>query len=315
MGHPEVLPGIRLIDTEMGGRTGVTSAYLVEAQEPALIESGPTTCLPRVAEALEPLGVGPGDLSHIVVTHIHIDHAGGVGAYAERFPRATMWIHERGVRHLVDPTRLEASAIRVFGPDHMRSVFGPLRPLPEDRARATQHEDRISLGNRSLRILHAPGHAMHHQFIVDEQTGGLFSGDGLGVYLPGANVLRPATPPPDFDVEAAVTSIELARRLNPPAVLFSHFGPREDVRAVCDLAIERTRRWASIVEDAMRRTNDLDEVARILMVRTLDELNANTERPDSIDDRYDLLTTYRTNAAGLMRYFTKLREAGDKLGR
>lgn len=315
MERQEVLPGIRLIDTEMGGRAGVTSAYLVEAEEPALIETGPTACLARVAEALEPLGVGPEDLAHVVVTHIHIDHAGGAGAYAERFPRATVWIHERGVRHLIDPTRLEASATRVFGPDHMRSVFGPVRPLPEDRTRATRHEDQISLGDRSLRILHAPGHAMHHQFIVDERTGGLFSGDGLGVYLPGANVLRPATPPPDFDVEAAVASIELARSLDPPAVLFSHFGPREDVRAVCDLAIERTRRWASIVEEAMRRTDDLDEVARILMERTLDELDQDGKRPDSIDDRYDLLTTYRTNAAGLMRYFTKLREAGERLGR
>jgi glyoxylase-like metal-dependent hydrolase (beta-lactamase superfamily II) len=150
---------------------------------------------------------------------------------------------------------------------------------------------------------------------VDERTGGLFSGDGLGVYLPGANVLRPATPPPDFDVEAAVASIEVARNLDPPAVLFSHFGPQVDVRAVCDLAIERTRRWASIVEEAVRHTDDLDEVARVLMERTVDEVEADGTRPRSIDDRYDLLTTYRTNAAGLMRYFMKLREAGDQLGR
>jgi glyoxylase-like metal-dependent hydrolase (beta-lactamase superfamily II) len=309
----EVLPGITLIDTEMGGRTEVTSAYLVRADQPALIETGPTACLPRVAEALDRLGVGPGDLGHVVATHIHIDHAGGAGAYAERFPRATIWIHERGLRHLIDPTKLEASATRVFGAEHMRTVFGPVHPLPPDRGRATGHQDRISLGDRTLRIIHAPGHAMHHQFVVDEQTGALFSGDGLGVYLPGANVLRPATPPPDFDVEAAVASIEVARDLDPPAVLFSHFGPQEDVRGVCDLAIERTRRWASIVEDALRRTDDVEEVARILMERTLDEVEAAGRRPESIDDRYDLLTTYRTNAAGLVRYFTKVRETGRAL--
>jgi glyoxylase-like metal-dependent hydrolase (beta-lactamase superfamily II) len=311
----EVLPGITLIDTEMGGRTEVTSAYLVHADQPALIETGPTACLPRVAEALEQLGVGPHDLAHVVATHIHIDHAGGAGAYAERFPRATIWLHERGLSHLIDPTKLEASATRVFGVEHMRRVFGPVHPVPADRGRATGHDERISLGNRTLRIVHAPGHAMHHQFVVDEQTGGLFSGDGLGVYLPGANVLRPATPPPDFDVEAAVASIEVARALDPPAVLFSHFGPKVEVREVCELAVDRTKRWASIVEDALRHTDEVEEVARILMERTRDEVHAGARAPESIDDRYDLLTTYRTNAAGLVRYFTKVRETGRALDR
>jgi glyoxylase-like metal-dependent hydrolase (beta-lactamase superfamily II) len=308
------LPGITLIDTHMGGRPGVTSAYLINADQPALIESGPSTCLPAVAAALEQHGVGRDDLAHVVVTHIHIDHAGGAGSYARRFPRATVWAHERGLPHLVDPTKLEASATRVFGEDHMRRVFGPTEPLPQDRGRPTRDGDRISLGNRTLRIVHAPGHAKHHQFVVDEETSGLFSGDGLGVYLPDSTVLRPATPPPDFDVQAAVASIEVAKRLEPPAVLFSHFGPRADVRAVCDLAIERTRRWASIVEEALRRTDDLDEVARILMERTIDEVAASGNAPSSIDDRYDMLTTYRSNAAGLVRYFLKLRETGRAMG-
>lgn len=306
----EVPPGISLIDTEMAGRPGLTSAYLVHADEPALIESGPTRCLPVVAEALVRQGVGPADLAHIIVTHVHLDHAGGVGAYATRFPRATIWAHQRGVPHLVGPEKLEASATRVFGERYMRRVFGPVEPLPADRSRASGDGDRISLGNRTLRILHAPGHAMHHQFIVDEETGVLFSGDGLGIYLPDVRILRPATPPPDFDVEAAVASIQLARRLNPPAALFSHFGPTRDVRLVCELAIERTKRWASIVEDAMRRSEDLEMVTRVLTDRTRDELDPAGEDRVSVEERYDILSTYRTNAAGLMRYFTKLRETG-----
>lgn len=310
----DALPGVTAIDTEMGGRPGVTSAYLVHADEPALIESGPSKCLPAVADALERLGVGPEDLAHIIVTHIHLDHAGGVGSYARRFPRAKIWAHDRGVPHLVDPVKLEASATRVFGEEYMRRVFGPVEPLPADRARVSADGNRLSLGNRTLRVVHAPGHAMHHQFIVDEQTGGLFSGDGLGVYLPDAKILRPATPPPDFDVEAAVASIELARRLDPPAVLFSHFGPTRDVRRVCNLAVERTKRWASIVEEAMRESGDLENVTRVLMERTIDELDPAGDRRASVEERLDLLSTYRTNAAGLFRYFTKLREAGRALG-
>ncbi len=304
----EALPGITVIDTQMGGSPGLTSAYLVRGSEPALIETGPTNSLPAVEAGLAELGIGPRDLAHIVVTHVHLDHAGGAGAYSQRFPKATVWAHERGVRHLVEPAKLQASATRVFGEEHMRRVFGPLEPLPGDRVKAASDGQVVSLGDRTLRILHAPGHAKHHAFIVDEETGAVFSGDGLGVHLPDLDVFRPATPPADFDLEAAIRNIGRVRDLDPPKVLFSHFGPAENVREVCDLAIERTRKWASIVEEAMRTTEDVDAVAQILADRTADELATVRDQDSEARRRLDLLTTYRVNAAGLLRYFAKRRE-------
>jgi glyoxylase-like metal-dependent hydrolase (beta-lactamase superfamily II) len=304
---PEPLPGIRVIDTNMGGREGLTSAYLVTADQPALVETGPTTSLEPVAAALEGLGLGSDDLAHIVVTHVHLDHAGGVGAYARRFPRAALWVHERGASHVVDPTRLVASATRVFGQEHMDRVFGPMDPVPADRVRGVGDGQVIDLGDRRLEIVHAPGHAKHHMFVVDGQTGALWSGDGLGLYLPDAGVLRPGTPPPDFDLEQAVASVEAARRRSPPAILFSHFGPVRDVEAMCDLAIERMRAWASIVREAMRQTEDVEELAARLRERTASELEA-LEGREIAEERYDALTTYEVSAAGLLRYFQKARD-------
>jgi glyoxylase-like metal-dependent hydrolase (beta-lactamase superfamily II) len=305
--YPEPLPGIRVIDTKMGGRDGLTSGYFVVAQQPALVETGPTRSLDPVASALEDLGVGPEDLAHIVVTHVHLDHAGGVGAYARRFPRATIWVHERGAAHVVDPSKLVASATRVFGQAHMNRMFGPMDPVPVDRVRGVADGEVIDLGDRRLELIHAPGHAKHHMFVVDGQTGALWSGDGLGLYLPDVGVLRPGTPPPDFDLERAVASVRAAARRSPPAILFSHFGPVRDVERICELAVERLNAWASIVRDAMRETEDLGEVARNLRQRTLSELE-DLEDPGAAEERYDSLTTYEVNAAGLIRYFQKAHE-------
>src|SRR5205823_9088913 len=121
----EAAPGITGVDTMMAGRPVATSAYLIHAAEPALVETGPTTSVEAVTAGLSSLGLGPDDLAHIVVTHIHLDHAGGVGRLAAAFPAATIWVHERGAPHLADPAKLVASAARVYGEERMSELFGP----------------------------------------------------------------------------------------------------------------------------------------------------------------------------------------------
>jgi glyoxylase-like metal-dependent hydrolase (beta-lactamase superfamily II) len=298
----EAATGIRGIDTHMFGRPRLTSSYLVEAAQPALVETGPTTSVEAVRRGLTALGIGPDDLSHIVVTHIHLDHAGGAGALAPHFPRATVWVHERGARHLADPERLVASAARIYGQRRLAELFGPVRPVPPDRLRAVEDQDRISLGNRELAVVYTPGHAGHHVALVDDRTRAVFVGDALGVFLPEVGVLRPATPPPEFDLRLAVESVERIRSTSPSTILFSHFGPAPAVQELCDLAIDRLRRWAAVVEDALRSTDDLDEV--------VGRLRADTEAvdvaPNAADDRvrYDFLSSYEMNAKGLIRYLT-----------
>src|SRR6266516_2373431 len=134
--------GIVGVDTRMAGRSRLTSAYLLEGSEPTLVETGPTTSVEAVTEGLRSLDLGPEDLAHIVVTHIHLDHAGGVGRLSQYFRRALVWVHERGAPHLADPRKLVASAARVYGEEQMRSLFGPVDPVPSERLRSVSGGDR-----------------------------------------------------------------------------------------------------------------------------------------------------------------------------
>ncbi len=296
------------VDTKMTGRYRVTSAYLVQAAEPALIETGPTTSADAVTAALERIGLQADDLAHIVVTHIHLDHAGGAGTIAERFPTATVWVHERGARHLADPARLWSSAAQVYGgEDRLLEMFGPMGAIDPDRIHSVVEGDRIELGDRSLDVMYTPGHASHHVSLVDSESGALFTGDALGIHFPDVRVLRPATPPPDIDVELAVDSIERINARAESALMFSHFGPVRQVDELCAIAADRIRTWAGIVRDAMAETDDLDRIAEILATRTasdFEDAGASAEARD----RYELLSSTKTNAAGLVRYWKKRRE-------
>jgi len=309
----EAAEGIRAIDSMMCGREMVTSCYLVQADEPALVETGPTTSVETVRRGLEALGIGPEDLAHIVVTHIHLDHAGGAGALAPHFPRATVWVHERGEPHLADPTKLVASATRVYGEEALNALFGPVHPVPRERLRAVGDGDRIELGGRSLEVLYTPGHASHHVALLDSSSGGVFVGDALGVFLPDVGVLRPATPPPEFDLPLAVQSIERIRDRQPTSILFSHFGPVRQVEEICGRAINRMRSWASFVEEALEHTTELPGVVERLRTAAEDDLDeVPPERKEAVLDRLEVLSSYEMNAMGLMRYIQQGQDKADR---
>jgi glyoxylase-like metal-dependent hydrolase (beta-lactamase superfamily II) len=299
----DAAPGIRAIDTNMFGRRQLTSAYLLEAQEPTLVETGPTTSVDEVRAGLGELGIGPYDLAHVVVTHIHLDHAGGAGALVTHFPRSTVWVHERGAPHLAEPDRLMASAARIYGERRLQELFGTVVPIPSDRIRAMGHGDRISLGNRTLDVVYTPGHAGHHVALVDDRSRAVFVGDAMGIFLRDVGVLRPATPPPEFDLSLAVDSVERIRATDPSMILFSHFGPAPEVEELCDRAIDRLRRWAEVVEEALRRTSDLDQIVDHLRTSTAKD---DVDPQDGMDSvRYEFLSSYEMNAKGLIRYLTR----------
>jgi glyoxylase-like metal-dependent hydrolase (beta-lactamase superfamily II) len=257
---------------------------------------------------LERLGIGRTDLAHVVVTHIHLDHAGGVWRIAERFPNATVWVHERGARHLADPTRLLASVTSIYGAETMASLFGPVEPVAAQRIRALGDGDRIELGRRHLETVSTPGHAKHHVALVDSATGAVFTGDALGIHPPDARVLRPATPPPDYDLELAIASIERIReRARGAMLLFSHFGPVDEVERICDLAVERFRAWTDAVGEALERTEDLDEIVRVL--QEVARADAETGAEATLDlQAMETLSSIRMNAMGIVGYWSRARE-------
>jgi glyoxylase-like metal-dependent hydrolase (beta-lactamase superfamily II) len=274
-----------------------------------LVETGPTTSVEPVVAALDTLGVAPDALAHIVLTHIHLDHAGGVGRLTARYPRATVWVHQRGAPHLADPAKLVASATRVYGAERMAEVFGPVDPVRSDRLRSLEDGDVVRMGNRTLDVLDTPGHASHHVALVDSETGAVFTGDALGIHVPDLPVLRPATPPPDFDLERTIDSIERIRGRARSVLLFAHFGPIIEIGAVCDLAIRRVRDWADVVRETLGATDDIDEVTARLERAALRDIETGSQAEldlEAMEERLQLLSSIRMNAQGLVRYW-KLR--------
>jgi glyoxylase-like metal-dependent hydrolase (beta-lactamase superfamily II) len=303
----QVADGVTAIDTFFAGRERYTAAYLLSAAEPAIVETGPATSEEAVVAGLARLGIGPADLAHVVVTHIHLDHAGGVGRIARRFPRASVWVHEVGAPHLADPARLVASATRIYGSEQMDRLFGPVDPVPPERIRGLEGGDEVPLGDRSLRVEYAPGHAKHQVALVDSSTGAVFTGDAIGIHPPDLPVLRPATPPPDYDLELAVDTIERIRRLAGQMLLFSHFGPVREVDRICDLAVARYRRWTEAVGQALRTTDDLDEIVAVLEEVARGDVETGAEATLDLD-RLETLSGIRMNALGIVRYWKKREE-------
>ncbi len=298
--------GIVAIDTMMGGLDQVTAGYLLEAPRPVLVECGPAQSIENLLTGLRAHGLDPDDLAYLVLTHIHLDHAGGAGDVAAAFPNATVVVSEVGARHLHDPARLNASARRVHGPLH-ETVYGDCTPIEADRIVGVEDGHELDLGGgRTLRLLYTPGHAKHHIAAHDSQTGSVFSGDSVGVRLPGMRTIRPATPPADFHLEAALASIERFRRLEPSRVYLAHYGPVDPPAEALVEADERLRLWAAVAETAWHEASELDHVAETLKARFDAELDRDLATTDpNAALRVEMLSGYESNAAGLVRYFTR----------
>ena len=257
--------GVHAIDTRMAGYPGITSSYLIRAERPCVVEVGTAGSAEVLRDAIAAHGLGPDDLATVVVTHIHLDHAGGVGDIARMFPRAEIVVHERGARHLADPERLMRSARMVWG-DRLDVLFGEMRPSDAARIRAVGATGEVDLGGgRKLTAHYAPGHAKHHMGLVDSATGDLYVGDALGVYNPLTGDVRPATPPPDFDFPAALETLDLFGSIAPQRLMFSHFGAVDVIGPTLDRAREELHAWVDAAKEARASTGDLDHA--VAMVR------------------------------------------------
>ncbi|MEU7915256.1 MBL fold metallo-hydrolase [Microbispora bryophytorum] len=292
------------IDTRMAGYSGITAGYLILGDRPCLVETGTSTSAPVVRDALSTLGVGPDDLATVVVTHIHLDHAGGVGDIASFYPSAEIVVHEKGARHLADPSRLMASAKMVWG-DKLDALFGTLAPTDAARIRALGDTGTIALGNgRTLASHYSPGHAKHHVGLLDSLTGDLYVGDAAGVYLPETGDLRPATPPPDFDLDVALGSIGLFAALKPQRLLFSHYGPVEDVPSTLERSAEELRIWVDLTRRARDEGLDLDHAVAMVRDRTRERYAA-LRADEATAEQFELLSGAPSNVAGIMHWLDR----------
>jgi len=294
------------IDTRMAGYDGITAGYLIRSDRPCLVETGTAPSAPVVRDALAALGVGPADLATVVVTHIHLDHAGGTGDIAEMFPAAEVVVHERGARHLADPTRLMASALMVYG-DELDGLFGTLAPTPAGRIRAVENTGVVDLGGgRRLDSHYSPGHAKHHVGLIDSVTGDLYVGDAAGVYIQETGDMRPATPPPDFDLGVALESLRTFAALQPTRLLFSHFGPVTAVGETLERSAAELNLWVDETRRARSAGMDLDHAAAMVAERTRQRYAALSPDADpQIAAKFDRISGAAANVAGIMHWLDK----------
>ncbi|MEX2502816.1 MAG: MBL fold metallo-hydrolase [Trueperaceae bacterium] len=295
-----------LLDTGLAGETAVVGVFARTLPDGSvvLIEAGSGATVPAVTRGLEALGIGPTDVTAIVVTHVHLDHAAGAGGLSA-WADAPVFVHPDGATHLADPSRLWNSAARIYG-DAMDILWGPMHPVPPARLHALPDGEPLQLGGADIRVLHTPGHARHHLSLIDEH-GDAYVGDTAGILLPDVPRIRPALPPPETDLEAAERSCTLLADAAPQRLLLTHFGvvddPHEHLRAV----VARNRAWADAVLEGLRAGQDEGALTRRMEALEHAELDASGVRDDDARRRWKGSSDARMTVMGLSRYWRKLR--------
>jgi glyoxylase-like metal-dependent hydrolase (beta-lactamase superfamily II) len=232
---------VRLLDLRHLGHERVIGSYLLPGDEPALVDCGPSSCLGALREGLAAQGLEIGELRHLVLTHIHLDHAGAAGSLVRENPGLLVHVSEIGAPHLVDPSRRERSARRLYG-ERFDTLWGPLEPVPEANVRVVG--DRVG----ELEAFPTPGHASHHVSYL-APDGSCFTGDAAGVRIPPGRYVAPVAPPPDIDVEAWEETIDAIEARRPERLLLAHYGVADDPEAHLALLREALRTWAERARD------------------------------------------------------------------
>lgn len=266
----QISEGLFCIDTYDLGRPNQTSSYLLKDEKIALIETSASPSVPYIMKGLQALGVAPEDIDYLILTHIHLDHAGGAGLFMEKCKKAELIVHPKGARHLVNPSRLIASAKSVYG-DQFDTLFDPILPVEETRLRTVADGDQLVLGETILTFHHTKGHANHHISIHDSKSNGIFVGDTTGVYYPelleeNFDLILPSTSPNQFDPGAMEQSIQLYEKLAPSQLYFGHYGvyyepnmAYEQVRYWLPIFLEEGKKAMAVKEEFYERSRDLEK--------------------------------------------------------
>ena len=298
------LGGVFLLDTRHMGLSGTIGVYLLPgaAGTFALIESGPGSTLGTVLAGIREAGFAPEKLTSVLVTHIHLDHAGAAGTLAQRFG-AEVYVHENGAGHLVDPSRLLASAARIYG-DRMGELWGEMLPLPQNSLRAVRDGETFEILGHRVGVLYTPGHASHHVSYVLEQKR-MFTGDAAGIRLPGSSIVRPALPPPEIDLELWTGSVQAMRQAGPSELLLTHFGQVGDVDGHFRTLEQQHRAWSESILDGMNAGESDEELAARIATLSRDALLADGASEETIR-RHSVTSGDAMTVTGVKRYWQKV---------
>ena len=299
-------PGLSWVDLLfLGWPHAVATVVVSGGSTLALIDPGPTTCLDTLHAGLQAQGLRLSDVTHLLLTHIHLDHAGATGTLVRQHPHIQVVVHERGAPHMADPSKLLASATRLYGA-RMDELWGEFAPVPEENMTVVAGGERIEAGGRTFEIAYTPGHASHHVSYFDRSSGVAFVGDTGGVCIDGGYVLPP-TPPPDIDIDAWRGSVARIEAWSPAAIFMTHFGPVNTPRPHLTTLMQNLDTMAGLVRARLAEPGTDEEQSR----RFAEDLQRELRRHMTETQ----LASYRAAAPpelvwlGLARYWRKKQQA------
>jgi len=295
--------GLDFIDVGFLGQPGLIATGVAHGRlGAALIDPGPSTTLDTLTAELRKAGIALDDVRAILLTHIHLDHAGAAGRLAELCPHAEVFVHERGAPHLLDPSKLVASATRLYQ-DDMARLWGEILPVPADRIRTLGGSGHLTVVGHEIDVAWTPGHAWHHVSYFVASAGVAFVGDTAGICRPSGRLVVPPTPPPDIDLEAWRTSTETILSWNPDVLFLTHFGPQPAPRVHFQDLWRRLEDWSRRVRAELARPGTDAERAARFEAYVTDEITRLANRDEAIS--YARAGRFDFSFTGLARYWRK----------
>jgi glyoxylase-like metal-dependent hydrolase (beta-lactamase superfamily II) len=300
----QLSPGTWQISHPFLAEHGIVGSYLLAgANDLVIIDPGPGSMQESLLASIREAGFDPRDVTHILATHIHLDHAGATGSLVRQLPNAQVHVHGKGAPHLLDTTKVVASASRIYG-ERMQMLWGEIESTPYERLHVIEHGDVLTIAGRRLEVHYTPGHALHHVTFFDANSGEAFVGDVAGVRLQDVDYVRPPTPPPDIDLEAWSESMNLVKGLRPGVLYIGHFGAIRAIDQHFERLHEKLYAWGDLVLGAMRNGKDEAEIITMLIEHTQPELERAAGNPHALL-RYEIATNYPMTVQGYMRYWRK----------
>ena len=296
--------GMDYVDLDFLGRPGIiATAILQSAGGVALIDPGPSTTLQTLERRLSEKSITFREVRQILLTHIHLDHAGSVGTILKAHPHIRLYVHELGAPHLIDPSKLLASATRLYAAD-MERLWGEVLPVPEASLDILAGGERLTAGGRELDVAYTPGHASHHVSYFDRASGVAFVGDTAGICRGTRGVIVPPTPPPDIDLEAWHASADRILAWDPDTVFLTHFGPFRGARQRFQELFERLAEWSRIAQRLLADSKLTDDDRQTLFV---DQVTGELRRAVGEQEAEQYARAGRLDFSwqGLMRYWRR----------
>jgi glyoxylase-like metal-dependent hydrolase (beta-lactamase superfamily II) len=236
------------IDVFMENKPGRMSCYYIDSSNPILVEVGPSNSFPYLISSLESLGIR--EVKRSAMTHLHLDHIGGIGHLVEKYKNHFVYIHELGVKHLPNPERLWKAVSEIYTEEWLSTNWGEIKPTPIKNIHSLQDKELIDLGSgRKLEAIYGPGHAKHHYTFYDEYSKTLFMGDTLGLIYPHGNFVQPNLPPPDFNKEVLFSTLDDLKKLDLEYLALAHFGMHSNPYKLIENAKENIEEWLSFIDN------------------------------------------------------------------